>query len=70
MKIIRNNFRNKVLFEEYKIESMFQYGYMMQFCAQRLIFAIVVAKLYTNVDYQIFIITTMSALVSLPFIIL
>eukprot|EP00347_Sterkiella_histriomuscorum_P005840 403355069 len=62
VKIIRNNFRNKVLFEEYKIDNFYQYGYMMQFCAQRLIFAIVVAKLHYNVDYQLFVITSMSAL--------
>lgn len=68
VRIIRNNFRTKVLFEEYHIDSYWQYGFMMQFCVTRLVYAYVLAKMYSNVDFQIYIMTVMSVAVSIIYL--
>lgn len=63
-KIIRNDFRNKVLFEEYNNDNVFQYGFMLMFSFKRIIYAVVIAKMHGNVDYQLFIMASTSAVVS------
>jgi hypothetical protein len=51
--IIKNNFRYKVLFEEYNIDSMFQYGYMIYFTLSKAAYAIILTQLYEYPDYQL-----------------
>ena len=64
VKIIRNNYRTKVLFEEYHIDGIWQYGFMIFFCGQRVIYAAVLAKLYNHPDMQVFIMAAVSAVVT------
>jgi len=53
------------LFEEYNIDSIWQYGYMIHFCALRVAYAAVLAKLYDHPDLQVFIMAAASALVTI-----
>ena len=60
-KIIRNSFRAKTLFEEYHVDSPYQYMYPVFFLLSRLIYAYVLARSYNNQDYQLFIMSALSA---------
>ncbi len=53
-KIIRSNFRAKILFEEYNTSSPFQYMYILWFLTQRIGFACIMAFMYTMPEWQFF----------------
>ena len=62
--ILRNDFRSKMLLEEYNTKTKFQYFYPIMFCAERIVYGMVLAVYTNNVDYQIFVMATVTAVVS------
>lgn len=51
---LKKSFRSVELFDEYKKENAFQYGYILYHSLSRLALAILLASHYDNVDIQLF----------------
>ena len=54
-----------MLLEEYNTKTKFQYFYPLMFCAERITYGLVLAIYTSNVDYQIFAMVTVTAIVSI-----
>jgi len=64
LKVIKNGFRYRVLFEEYNVDHCAQYSYMLYFVLSRLVYAIILVFMYEHSDWQLFTVETMIAIVS------